>query len=222
MHAKKATWVCFILRVGGVIYYMGSMNLIAHYLYTSNIYHLLIHPLKLQSIMGMKKNTRVVRMKVNQQSQDLKKKWSSPVIDKGFTVVPDLLLKYQNRLELSTTEFNVLIQLLSHWWKSDSLAWPSVMTLSKRIGIGRRAIQNNLSRLEQKELVIRDKPIKGLIKREYRIDNETKSQQSNIYHFEKLVEVLGLLAQEEQLDNELRNQRMPNSKKSAIFKLDTQ
>lgn len=153
-------------------------------------------------------------------TSELKQKWSQSVLENGYVAVPDLLLRYQNRLELKSNQMNVLIQLLSFWWASDSKAFPSVSNLAERIGVTKRTVQLSLNELENKKLVIFNKQISGLIRREVRIDECTGSRQSNVFHFDNLVSALKLLALETGEDERHRNTRTPVSKKRAVSESD--
>lgn len=57
----------------------------------------------------------------------LEKKWGKPVIDAGYTAVPTVLVKYQQRLKLKPLDVNILLllHLLSYWWSSDEFPRPS-------------------------------------------------------------------------------------------------
>lgn len=76
-------------------------------------------------------------------------KWGTDVRQLGFTMVPSLLLKGQQRLGLSPTQLVVLLQLIDHWWDLDRHPWPSKELLSTKIGINPRQVQRVVADLEK-------------------------------------------------------------------------
>ena len=46
-------------------------------------------------------------------------KFGIPVMKHGYTMLPNLLMQAQGRLKIGHAEFNVLVQLISHWWEAD-------------------------------------------------------------------------------------------------------
>jgi hypothetical protein len=46
-------------------------------------------------------------------------RWGKAVIERGFTVVPTMLFWAQARLGLTADEFNVVLQLVAHWWDAN-------------------------------------------------------------------------------------------------------
>ena len=51
----------------------------------------------------------------------------------GFQAVPDLLLKHQNDLGLSTTDLTVLLNVLMHWWYPGNKPFPRPTAIAKRM-----------------------------------------------------------------------------------------
>jgi DNA-binding MarR family transcriptional regulator len=75
----------------------------------------------------------------------------------GFQVVPDVLLKNQHVLNIGPTELVVLLNVLMHWWYKDQKPFPRPTTIARRMGITVRTVQRALARLEEAELVVRQK-----------------------------------------------------------------
>lgn len=80
-------------------------------------------------------------------------KWGQDVIDKGFQIVPDLLLKKQASLEISTPEMVVLLNVLMHWWTRSTIPFPSAQAIAERIGINRRSVDRSVDGLVKKGLL---------------------------------------------------------------------
>ena len=86
--------------------------------------------------------------------------WGSAVDngETGFTPVPDILIRSQDRLELSPMEFVVLLNILLHWWRPADWPFPRLSAISRRIGTTPRTVQRTVRRLEDKGLVVHCPP----------------------------------------------------------------
>jgi len=72
-------------------------------------------------------------------------KWGKPVIDLGFSIVPSLILRAQQRLGLNPTQLAVLLQLMDYWWNTARKPYPSKQALSERLGLSTRTVQRYIS-----------------------------------------------------------------------------
>ena len=108
----------------------------------------------------------------------------------GFQAVPDILLKHQSTLGLSTTDLVVLLNVLMHWWFPDQKPFPRPTTIAKRMGLAPRSVQRSLKHLQKLGLLTREKSDAG---RTY-------------LNPESLVAKLGVLAKDD-IDYEIRHQR---------------
>lgn len=96
-------------------------------------------------------------IKADSQAQ-IRAKWGKAVGQgglTGFLALPEILVRAQSKLELSSTEMMVLINVLLHWWYADRMPFPSNVVIAKRIGINPRTVQRSLESLERKKLVER-------------------------------------------------------------------
>jgi hypothetical protein len=97
-------------------------------------------------------------------------KWGRSVIDRGFVIVPALLLRAQRRLRITPTQLAVLIHLVDIWWHAGQRPFPSKRLLSERVGLGPRQVQRCIAQLESAgylQRVERIVPIKGKTSNEY-------------------------------------------------------
>ncbi len=85
----------------------------------------------------------------------LEKRWGAKVWAIGFTGVPSLLIRGQNRLGLSPVQLNVLLQLLDHWLKRGNMPFPAKKTIAERMGMTPRYIQQIIKELEDDQFVKR-------------------------------------------------------------------
>lgn len=71
----------------------------------------------------------------------------------GYTAVPNVLLRSQARLGLSSTEMVVVLNLLLHWWEPDDWPYPHPVHIATRMGVSRRTVERTLVALQTKGLV---------------------------------------------------------------------
>jgi hypothetical protein len=124
-------------------------------------------------------------------------KWGVEVMKLGFTIVPSLLFKAQNRLGLSTTQLAVLLQIMDHWWDADRNPWPSKGLLATKLGIKPRQVQRVIAELEKRGYV--DRVVRS---------GHAGGKLSNQYDFSGLVKALKKLAPEfQKADDDARERR---------------
>jgi biotin operon repressor len=104
------------------------------------------------------------------------KKWTKPLMDAGYTVIPAVILDRQQALLLDPVDVNILLQLLTHWWKADNLPYPSKKSIAERIGKTEKTVQRRIAKLEHA----------GYVKRVSRY-SAAKGQLSNYYDFSGLI-----------------------------------
>jgi len=135
----------------------------------------------------MSKNTKdiakpgnVIQLPVSKkEKRRAEDKFGVAVMKHGYTMLPNLLIQAQGKLEVGHAEFNVLVQLISHWWEADKNPHPAKETIARRMGISGRQVQRYLTRLEKA----------GLIERIERFAGH-KAQISNAYSLKGLVNKL--------------------------------
>jgi DNA-binding transcriptional regulator YhcF (GntR family) len=123
----------------------------------------------------------------------LEQRWSAPVIAAGYTVLPSIVLKRQKKLGLDSLDLNIVMHLLSYWWKGSDLPFPSKRSLAEAIGVDQSTIRRRIQKLEAA----------GYLKRIGRRGSNGISK-SNRYDLTGLIEAIKPLAAEE---NELIKQR---------------
>jgi len=67
----------------------------------------------------------------------------------GYTVVPNTIVRRYKQLPLDATGFSLVMQLLSYWWNSKDLPFPSMLELSKGAGIHVRNVQKRLQQMQK-------------------------------------------------------------------------
>lgn len=83
----------------------------------------------------------------------LEGKWGEDSLCFGWTALPVSLLLLQQRLGLSPLGINVLLHLLSQWWKKESLPYPSQSSIAERMGVSTRTVQRELAQMKKNGLL---------------------------------------------------------------------
>lgn len=125
------------------------------------------------------KSEAVERLKINEQ------KWSKPLMDAGWTVIPNVIIERQKALGLDALDVNILLHLASYWWTADNKPRPAKATVADALQIDPRTVQRRIARLEAANLIRRE---------QRRIPG--KGSRPNLYHFDGLIAAAQPFAQE--------------------------
>lgn len=113
-------------------------------------------------------------------------KWSENALAMGWTAIPNAIFFMQMPLGLSPVNFNVLLNLFSHWWETGSWPYPSQQGLAARMGVSVRTIQRSLDELVEKKLIIRSSTMR----------NHPKYKGRNIYDLTPIINYVSSMAPE--------------------------
>jgi DNA-binding transcriptional ArsR family regulator len=127
-------------------------------------------------VIQLKTGGKIAEKKEKRRAED---KFSTQVMKHGYTLVPNLLLMAQSRLDISPLGFNVLMQLFSFWWDADRNPHPTKENIARRMGKSPRMVQRYITELEEAGYVKRIKRFAG-----------PKNQQANAYALNGLVKKL--------------------------------
>lgn len=81
-------------------------------------------------------------------------KWGD-ALDTGFSIIPDVIFKYQHRLGLSAFDTVLVLNIASHWWKADELPYPRLSKLAERMGTTPRTVERRIAALQKTGLLRR-------------------------------------------------------------------
>ncbi len=127
-----------------------------------------------------RRRTKAAReLKVNEE------KWSTELIEAGFTVFPSVILQRQKALGLDPLDVNILLYLSTYWWTAEGLPHPSKKTIAEAVGRDARTVQRRIAAMESA----------GFIERIERRDSKYGSK-SNIYKFDGLIKAAKPYARE--------------------------
>jgi hypothetical protein len=104
-------------------------------------------------------------------------KWTTPLMDAGWTVLPSIILEKQQALGLDPIDVNILLQLAKYWWYNDNLPHPSKTTLAECMGVDPSTVRRRIAQMERS----------GFIRRVTRYDAKHGGQTSNAYEFDGLI-----------------------------------
>lgn len=104
------------------------------------------------------------------------RKWGKPLIQAGWTAVPNVLIECQHALKLDALDVNILVHLAFRWWEADNKPHPAKSSIAAAMGVHMSTIQRRVRALEKR----------GLIKREYRKSPE-RGNLSNKYDLSGLI-----------------------------------
>lgn len=123
-------------------------------------------------------NAAAARTETNERTlRRNEQKWSAPLMDAGWTVLPSIILEKQRALGLDPTDVNILLQLARHWWFNDNLPHPAKTTLAECMGVNPSTVRRHIAQMEND----------GLIRRVARFDQKHRGQTSNFYDFDGLI-----------------------------------
>lgn len=114
------------------------------------------------------------------------KKWSKPLMDAGWSLIPSVILERQQALGLDALDMNILLHIVRHWWYADKLPYPSKRAIAECIGVHESTVRRHIARMEAD----------GLIERISRYV-QGQGQKSNYYDLRGLIKEARPYAQEE-------------------------
>jgi predicted transcriptional regulator len=85
----------------------------------------------------------------------VQRKWGE-ALSAGFQVVPNILIRDQNRLGLDALDVVILLNLTSHWWEQDNKPFVSPSLIGKRMNVSTRTVERHLKKLEDRQFIGRD------------------------------------------------------------------
>jgi DNA-binding MarR family transcriptional regulator len=74
-------------------------------------------------------------------------KWTKPLIEAGYTVIPSIIIQRMGVLGLSAMDFAVFAQIASHWWAPDSSPHPSIKRMAKTLGVSESTVKRSIDRM---------------------------------------------------------------------------
>lgn len=131
-------------------------------------------------------------------------KWGNSALAMGWTGIPTSLFFLQGTLSISPLAFNILLNLIAHWWKTHEWPHPSQDGLAKRVGVSTRTIQRGISELETLGLIMRQRTSK----------DHPKYKGRNLYDLSPLINTLNKLTPD---INEKLNEKQPELDNSKPF-----
>lgn len=82
-------------------------------------------------------------------------KWTKPLMDAGWTVVPSVIFERQDALGLDAVDINLIMHLAMHWWYSENLPRPSKGRLAKCMNVSESTVRRHMKKLEELHFIER-------------------------------------------------------------------
>jgi biotin operon repressor len=109
---------------------------------------------------------------------DPRSRWGIHLIDKGFCIFPEQIIKRWGKTGLDPTDLAIVLTMAAYWWAAERRPFPSLETISKNLGISRRTVERRIKKMvelgyikRKKREVSKNSPVtteydlSGLIKR---------------------------------------------------------
>lgn len=111
-------------------------------------------------------------------------KWTKPLMDAGWTLLPDVIIERQRALGLTPVDVNVLLHLVRRWWTADNPPYPAMKDIAERMDVSLSTVQRSLRRMSKANFI------------EIRARYDKRGQLSNSYHFDGLIKAVTPFAEE--------------------------
>jgi hypothetical protein len=117
-------------------------------------------------------------------------RFGDPILQAGFTAIPNLILNHYAALEISPAEMLFTIHVWQHWW-SEKLPFPSLQLIAQKMGVERRQARRYVQGLKEKGyLAVSERNLPGF------------GQVASEYDFSPMIEAVLHLAVSEQLQEQ--------------------
>jgi DNA-binding MarR family transcriptional regulator len=123
-------------------------------------------------------NADAAKPNSTKDKQLLLNRWGEDVIAEGWSGVPSILFKFQNRLGLENNHLVILLHLLDHWIGANGEIRPEIKSIANRMGMSVSRTRFLIAELENN----------GFLERKPRFEN--KKQLANLYSLDGLVKKL--------------------------------
>lgn len=82
-------------------------------------------------------------------------KWTTPLLQSGWSAIPNIIIEKQAALGLDPIDMNIVIHLLHSWTSADEPPSPTVEVIAKEIGVSVRTVQKHIAELQTSGLITR-------------------------------------------------------------------
>jgi DnaD-like protein len=138
----------------------------------------------------------------------IEEKWTAALIKPGWTAIPQVFLDKQKALGLDAIDLNIILHIVKHWWKKDTLPYPAKHSIAECMGIDESTVRRRIARMEKD----------GLIRRVPRYD-ASNGQRANEYHFDGLIKAATPYAREISEDKDRRKKEDADSRRRKRLRI---
>lgn len=105
-------------------------------------------------------------LSVHEPDWSFENRWSPEIAALGFTAVPNALLKAYSFLDITPSQFLILVNIDSFRWDAKAEPFPSIETLAARTDLSERTVTRNITALQDVHRLIERVP-RGYISNAY-------------------------------------------------------
>jgi len=120
-------------------------------------------------------------------------KWGAALWNAGWTGLPNIILEYQHRLGLDAVDFNIIMQIASHWWEPDKKPFPSKKKMAIRMNVNESTIRRHIAGMQHGNLIRREQ-------RRTKKGGNSELSGTNIYHLDGLIKAATAFVYEKKQD----------------------
>jgi hypothetical protein len=73
----------------------------------------------------------------------------------GFQLIPNVIFQAQKHLGLDSVDIVILLNVTLHWWRRESLPYPSPAMIASRMGVSKRTVERRIRALERRQFLRR-------------------------------------------------------------------
>lgn len=92
-------------------------------------------------------------MKVSKSEFDPRDRWGAKLVEGGFCIIPDKVIKSWPATRLDATDLAIVTVLAAYWWSSDSPPFPSAAVLGRILSLDKRTIERRVRKMKERGFI---------------------------------------------------------------------
>ena len=98
-------------------------------------------------------------MHTEELNYDPRKRWGKKLIEEGFCIFPEQIIKNWSKTELDATDLAIVLNIAAYWWAVDRLPHPSLATISKNLNLSKRSVERRVKNMVDKGYIKKEKKV---------------------------------------------------------------
>jgi hypothetical protein len=75
------------------------------------------------------------------------RKWGKPLMDAGYTVIPNVIIEKQAALGMDAVDFAIVVVLASHWWAAERPPYPSKGRIAAALDVDVSVVRKRITKM---------------------------------------------------------------------------